>query len=53
MGVLSYVPSLFSPKKLRNRRLSFLSLWDKRSEITDFTELERFVKINNCKIFTA
>lgn len=50
MGIFSYVPSLFSPRKLKNRRLSFLSLWDKRSEFTEFTELERFVKINNCKI---
>lgn len=50
MGFINYLPSLFSIKKLKNRRLSFLCLWDKESEFTEYTELERFVKIHNVKI---
>lgn len=43
---MSYFPSLFSFKKISNKRLSFLSIWDTRSKFTEYTELERFVKLN-------
>lgn len=50
MSKFKYLSSLFSPQKLSNRRLSFWAIWDNESEITNRTEIERFVRMNKVKI---
>lgn len=50
MGVLSYLPSLFSLKKITYKRVAFSALWDTRTRFTEHTHVLKGAKLNNVKI---
>lgn len=46
----SYLPSIFSLKKIKYKNISVFAIWDKKSEFTKESEIRRFTKLNNAKI---
>lgn len=50
MSIVSYLPSLFSLKKLTYKRVDFGSLWDTKSSFTKFTHILRGARLNNAHI---
>lgn len=47
MGLKNYFPSIFSVRKVKNRRISMLAIWDDKTILDKYVELERFVKLHN------
>lgn len=50
MSIVSYLPSLFSFKKLTYKRVDFGTLWDTKSSFTKFTHILRGARLNNAHI---
>ncbi len=50
MIIVSYLPSLFSFKKLTYKRVDFGTLWDTKSSFTKFTHILRGARLNNAHI---
>lgn len=50
MSIVSYLPSLFSFKKLTYKRVDFGTLWDTKSSFTKFTHIIRGARLNNAHI---
>ena len=50
MSIVSYLPSLFSFKKLTYKRVDFGTLWDTKSSFTKFTHILRVARLNNAHI---
>lgn len=48
--MLQYLVSIFSPKKLFYKDISWLSYWDSRSTFTSRTSLQRFAKLGNSHV---
>lgn len=50
MAILEYFTSLLSPKKIRGRKISFLSLWDKNSSFPIEVNILAFSKLKKVKM---
>ncbi|MBO4403654.1 MAG: CatB-related O-acetyltransferase [Bacteroidales bacterium] len=50
MGVATYLGSVFSPKKIIYRHVSFFSLWDKKTRFTPFTHILNGAKLCNVQV---
>ena len=50
MSIVSYLPSLFSFKKLTYKRVDFGTLWDTKSSFRKFTHILRGARLNNAHI---
>ena len=50
MSSLSYIPSLFSTKKLTHKHISLFSLWDTRSRFSKYTHILKGAKLNNVQV---
>lgn len=50
MGLISYVPSLLSIKKLTHRHVSFFAIWDRESHFTKYTHILKGAKLKNVQV---
>lgn len=50
MGLLSFLGSVFSVKKLTHKHVAFNALWDKTSSFTKYTHILRGARLNHVKV---
>lgn len=50
MGLLSFLGSVFSVKKLTHKHVAFNALWDKNSSFTKYTHILRGARLNHVKV---
>jgi len=50
MGVKSYLGSVFSLKKITHKHVSFLSLWDNKTQFTRYTHILEGAKLHNVSV---
>lgn len=50
MGAISFLPSVFSLKKITNRHISIFSFWDTRTKFSKYTHILMGARLNNVSI---
>lgn len=50
MGLLSYLPSLFSWKKVTYKHVSLFSIWDSESSFTKYTHILKGAKMRKVRV---
>lgn len=50
MGLLSFIPSILSPKKLTYKGVSLVALWDSRSSFEKYTHVLKGARLSNAQI---
>ena len=50
MGILTYLASVFSIKKIKNKHISFFSLWDNTTTFSSYVHILKGAKLNHVQI---